>query len=867
MKKLVTLILSALACACMAIGFAACGGRGDNGQSSSSVQPEHVHNYLFTVIAPTCTEQGYTTYTCACGDSYVGDYVRAVGHNYTATVTKPTCTQQGYTIYVCSCGNQYVADYKNVAGHSFTNYVSDNNATYETDGTKTACCDNVGCSAIDIQTIANSMIELDVKLTLDASEEYYMVTGLTDEYKYRTKVTILDSYRGKPIKEITDKAFQDTDLKEITLGNNITSIGGSAFYDCDSLTSVTIGNGVTSIGEYVFYSCDSLTSITVSENNPNYSSQDGILYNKEKTEFIYIPGEISGEITIPDSVTKIDSSTFSGCDRLTSITVSENNPNYSSQDGILYNKEKTKFIYIPEKISGEITIPDNVTSIGGYTFAHCDSLTSVTIGNGVTSIGHNAFYNCSSLTSITIPDSVTSIGGAAFSGCSSLQSITLPFVGDSKKTASDTYQYPFGYIFGTSSYTGGVATKQYYYGSSTSNTTNTTFYIPASLTSVTVTGGDILYGAFAYCYRLTSITIPDSVTEIGVNAFAYCYRLTSITIPDSVTSIGYSAFEYCHKLVEVVNESSLNITAGSEENGYVGYYAKQVITDEKDSNIIEQDDYLFYNDNGSYYLVGYKGAETELMLPDTVNGNTYKIYEYAFAYCYRLTSVTISNGVTSIGHNAFYNCSSLTSITISDGVTSIGDYAFEYCRSLTSITIPDGVTSIGSSAFAYCSSLTSITIPDSVTSIGSSAFAYCSSLTSITIPNGVTSIGYSAFSDCDSLTSITIPDSVTSIGGAAFFNCGSLTSITIPVSVTSIGVSAFFNCGSLTSITIPVSVTSIGDYAFYNCSNLTIYCEVTSKPRGWSWRWDVLYTTTSGVYQYHGYCPVVWGYTANTEEK
>ena len=168
---------------------------------------------------------------------------------------------------------------------------------------------------------------------------------------------------------------------------------------------------------------------------------------------------------------------------------------------------------------------------------------SVHEGLPVMSIGQYAFRGCSGLTSVTIPDSVTSMGDSAFSGCSSLESITLPFVGaEAGKTSSDTYQYPFGYIFGTSSYTGGTAVKQYYYGRDPSSTTSTTYYIPSPLRSVTVTGGNILRGAFGYCSMLTSITIPDNVTSIGDSAFRYCDGLTSVTIPDSVTSIGFGAF-------------------------------------------------------------------------------------------------------------------------------------------------------------------------------------------------------------------------------------------------------------------------------------------------------------------------------------
>ncbi len=439
----------------------------------------------------------------------------------------------------------------------------------------------------------------------------------------------------------------------------------------------------------------------------------------------------------------------------------------------------------------------------------------------VKEIGWGAFVGCSSLISVTIPDSVSTIGEGAFADCYSLTSVT----------------------------------------------------IPDSVTSI----GD---GAFSWCYSLTSVTIGDSVTTIGEDAFEYCRKLTSVTIGNSVTTIGEHAFYGCDKLFEVINKSSLTITAGSEDNGYVAYYAKQVITDEADSNIINQDGYLFYNDNESYSLLGYTGTETELVLPNDINGNEYVIYQYAFYFCSSITSVTIGDSVTTIGDSAFYYCSSLTSVTIGDSVTSIGWGAFYSCSSLTSVTIGDSVTSIGNYAFSGCTALTEIhfnatemndlydynnvfsnagkngegiavTIGANVTkipaylfyldssssyapkltsvvfeensvctNIGEYAFRGCSSLTSVTIGDSVTSIGNSAFLGCG-LTSITIPDSVTTIGSYAFYGCRSLTSVTIGNSVKTIGAYAFSSCDSLTSVTIPDSVTTIGGSAFLECSSLT----------------------------------------------
>ena len=265
---------------------------------------------------------------------------------------------------------------------------------------------------------------------------------------------------------------------------------------------------------------------------------------------------------------------------------------------------------------------------------------------------------------------------------------------------------------------------------------------------------------FCRCSGLTSITIPNSVTSIGVSAFYACSSLTSVTIGNSVTSIGDGAFLNCSGLTSVTIPNSV-------------------------TSIGEQ---------------AFSGCRslTSVTIPNSVTS----IKNYAFYNCSSLTSVTIPNSVTSIGSYAFRYCSSLTSITIPNSVTNIGQSAFSDCSDLTSITIPNSVTSIGSSAFSGCNSLTSVTIPSSVTSIGNSAFEYCSGLTNITIGNSVASIGDYAFRDCSSLTSITLPNSVTSIGEQAFQNCTQLTDVycyaeTVPNTGTSAFNGSYINYATL----------------------------------------------------------------------
>ena len=335
------------------------------------------------------------------------------------------------------------------------------------------------------------------------------------------------------------------------------------------------------------------------------------------------------------------------------------------------------------------------------------------------------------------------------------------------------------------------------------------------------------------CRSLTSLVIPDSVTNIGDYAFAFCRSLTDIVIPDSVTSIGNWAFWNCRSLTDIVIPDSVTSIG---DNAF--HFCSSL------SNIAISDSVTSIGNNAFSDC----RSLTDIVIPDSVTN----IGDAAFCGCKSLRTIVIPDSVTSIGNNAFCDCSSLSNLVLPDSVTCIGGGAFSGCLLLEYISIPKNVICLNVNPFVNwdgkleCLSpnyiyeddvlfnkdkskivsfrnqnIESYIIPNSVTSIGDAAFSGCRSLSDIVIPNSVSSIGDAAFSGCRSLTEIVIPNSVTSIGGGVFWNCRSLSNIVIPNSVSSIGTWAFCGCKSLRSLVISDSVTSIGDKAFQFCFSLT----------------------------------------------
>ena len=485
--------------------------------------PQHIWSEWIVIKEVTCEEKGLLQRYCTECNYTESKPIDALGHTEVIVqAVAPTCTQNGWTEgkYCSTCNEVFVAQTTiDVLGHSYTSTVTP--PTVTEDGYKlTYTCSN--CN----DTYTEAIVPTDFTVT----KENRAMIGFTGEANENLIIPAVFQHNGTwyRVTTIGNFAFEDcSKLTSVTIGDSVTTIGGWAFSNCSNLTEITIPDSVTTIGNWAFYYCYNLTEITIPDSVTTIGNW-AFYYCYNLTE-----------ITIPDSVTTIGDMAFYHCSNLTSIVVDGNNPAYQSINGNLYSKDGTVLIaYAIGKTDTSFTIPDSVTTIGNSAFYRCDNLTSVTIGNSVTTIGGGAFAYCYNLTSITIPDSVTTIGNSAFFDCYKLVEV----INKSSLTITAGSE-DNGYVADYAKEVHNGTTKIV-------NQNNYLFY--------TYNGVNYLLG---YVGTDTALTLPENYNgqnyEIYQRAFQYCYNLTSVTIPDSVTTIGDGAFSNCSNLTSITFEGTV----------------------------------------------------------------------------------------------------------------------------------------------------------------------------------------------------------------------------------------------------------------------------------------------------------------------
>lgn len=284
----------------------------------------------------------------------------------------------------------------------------------------------------------------------------------------------------------------------------VTAIAKQALYGCKKVTAVTIPASVVAIGADAFGDCTAMSRIDVNGSNPAYCDVDGVLFSKDMTTLVRVPNQYGkSAFVVPDSVTTIGSRAFFGNAALQTVTIPDSVTTIGSN----------AFHFCPGL--KEVTLPPQLTVVEFGLFSSCAALTKVVVPAGVTIIDKYAFSACQSLVSVNIPAGVTTIGNSAFSGCSSLPDITIP--------------------------------------DSVTSIGARAFFFCTELKKVALGSGLMTLGAeaFAGCHVLTDITLPDGVVEIGDYAFQYCEKLKAMPIPATVTAIGNGAFAACSGLTKM----------------------------------------------------------------------------------------------------------------------------------------------------------------------------------------------------------------------------------------------------------------------------------------------------------------------------
>ena len=667
---------------------------------------------------------------------------------------------------------------------------------------------------------------------------------LMEEEVFKNCTSLRNLVLPEGLEEIKTRAFTNCAFESLNLPSTLLYIPLECCLNCKNLKHITITEGITGIVSDAFKGCTSLESVTLTS-----------------------------------TVTEFFGNTFTGCTALTRVNIPslEYWLNVPLSDVLFYltdsnNQYLNVGLYINDELIEDLVIPDSVTAIGKKFCSNYDRLKSVTIPSSVTEIGEEAFLNCSNLTAVrcngttppTLGANVFKYSEFAYSNETLYNYYPLNLMIYVPSSAVEIYRTHNSW----KEYKDMIVDENYVFDPETMQITYTT--TDGSMLDLSVGGfGDAIvlshtYGRIVfdrpvtsldfdifkqvrknsttveYSYKLKSLALPKTITEIPYGAFNDLYNLTNAPLRNTVKSIGEYAFENCRSLTNVEVPNSV-ITIGA--NAFKGCTNLTRITAGYSVTSV-----------GASAFSGCTKLQTVF-----ISGNNATIAANAFASCGAITSVKFDS-VASIADNAFQNMTNLKSVILGNSLTAIPQYAFSGCSALVSITIPASVKSIGVRAFESCTKLATVNIAEGVETIAGRAFYKCNGLTKFVMPNSVTETGVFVFQSCENLEEVTISDNLTTLGAGILNKCVKLatikgknvtedgkcliinnvlhafapvgvTSYSIPEGVTNIGNMMFIGNTNLTSVTIPSTVVRIEEQAFKNCSNLSsVTCKAANPP-------------------------------------
>lgn len=502
-----------------------------------------------------------------------------------------------------------------------------------------------------------------------------------DYYRYAVENDVVGSYmfHNMPM------------LRSLQLPRATTAIGDYAMADDRRLATIGLGNAVTTIGRNAFCRTG-LTSLVVPA---------GV--TRLEAETFYDCNELL-KVTLPDAITFVGTSCFSECDLLEDVNIPASVETIAEY--AFYNNASR---------TTPIVLPATLKTVGNHAFMYNKVVRRITFSEGLETIGNYAFSNCNAVESLTLPESLTRIEYNAFEGCDSITEFRFP---QSIKEVPDGVLYHCDKL------------QRVVLAEGTTRLGHSAFSYCPALADINIATMNTLTFTGRYVFEntgFTTITLPNSITEMDYCSFQGCKQLSSVNVPTGIDYVPYDFCEDCPELLSVTLHDGIRVVR-----------------------------------HDAFY--GCRKLRT-IDLNDQITDIEYN----AFRNCDSLRLSKLPAALTFIGGSAFSHTKSMTgAIEIPAGVKQIDYEAFSR-SGITGVTLPEGITTWGTGLFAYCDSLRSVQLPKDIKRITNNMFEYCKSLRQIQIPDSVSELGYAAFSNA-ALESVTLPDSLRTIESCAFQN-------------------------------------------------------------------------------------------------